>query len=198
MANGKSGVSMSENIIINQNQSIILPVLWLGDEDELTYDIKLAGKGASITLLILLLGKETNKLALRTNIYHQQPQTTSKIIVKGALDGSAMVNFDGLVKIEPGAIGTNAWLAAHLLLLSDKASGRAVPSLEILENDIKAGHATTVGRVNDLEMFYLQSRGLSEKAAKALIIQGFLTSMLSEFPIKIAEKAAKELELYVQ
>jgi Fe-S cluster assembly protein SufD len=184
-------------IIIKANEEKVVPVLWLGEEDELSYDIKLAGKGASITLLILLLGDTTDKLSLRTNIYHQKPHTTSKIIVKGALDGSAMVNYEGLVKIEPGAVGTNAWLAAHLLLLSDKASGRAVPSLEILENDIKAGHATTVGRVNDLEMFYLRSRGIPEKAAKSLIIQGFLTSMLSEFPEKIAAKAAKELDAYV-
>ena len=186
-----------ETIKLQANEEKVIPVLWFGEEDELSFDIKLAGKGARITLLILLLGKGTDKLALRTNIYHQQPHTTSKIIVKGALDGSAMVNYDGLVKIEPGAVGTNAWLAAHLLLLSDKASGRAVPSLEILENDIKAGHATTVGRVNDLEMFYLRSRGISEKAAKSLIIEGFLTSMLSEFPHNIAEKATKELEAYV-
>jgi Fe-S cluster assembly protein SufD len=184
-------------ITLNANEEKVIPVLWMGDETELSYDIRLAGKGAHITLLILLLGKETDKLALRTNIYHQKPQTTSKIIVKGALDGSAMVNYDGLVKIEPGAVGTNAWLAAHLLLLSDKASGRAVPSLEILENDIKAGHATTVGRVNDLEMFYLRSRGVSEKAAKALIIQGFLNSMLVDFPKSIAKKASKGLDTYV-
>ena len=186
-----------KRIILKENEEKIVPVLWLGKETEIGYDIKLAGKGASITLLILLLGKETTKLDLKTNVYHQEPETTSRIIVKGALDGSAMVNYDGLVKIEPGAKGTNAWLAAHLLLLSNQARGRAVPSLEILENDIKAGHATTVGRVNDLEMFYLRSRGISEKTAKALIIQGFLNSMLEEFPNTIASKANKQLESYL-
>lgn len=185
-------------ITIKANETRVIPVLWMGEETQLSYSIKLAGKGASITLLILLLGKETNKLDLVTNIYHEKPETTSKIIVKGALDGQAQVNYDGLVKIEPGAKGTNAWLAAHLLLLSNKAKGRAVPSLEILENDIKAGHATTVGRVNDLEMFYLRSRGISERSAKALIIQGFLNSMLSEFPADSAAKAMKELDSYVQ
>ena len=63
-----------------------------------------------------------------------------------------------------------------------------------MENDIKAGHATTVGRVNDLELFYLQSRGLSEKTAKTLIVQGFLNSMLQEFPKDLSERAKKELE----
>lgn len=183
-------------IIVNTNEQKIIPVVWNGAETQLSYDIKLAGKGASITLLILLLGKEMNKLDLVTNIYHQQPDTTSKVIVKGALDENSQVNYDGLVKIEPGAKGTNAWLAAHLLLLSTKAKGRAVPSLEILENDIKAGHATTVGRVNDLELFYLRSRGLDEKTAKSLIIQGFLNSMIEEFPKESADKALQELDTY--
>lgn len=187
-----------KEVIVKAHEEKVIPVLWLGKETELGFDIRLAGKGASITLLILLLGKDTSKLDLKTNVYHEKPETTSKIIVKGAIDGSAMVNYDGLVKIEPGAKGTNAWLAAHLLLLSNNARGRAVPSLEILENDIKAGHATTVGRVNDLEMFYLRSRGISERSAKALIIQGFLNSMLSEFPEVTAKKAMKELDSYVQ
>lgn len=187
-----------KKLVLKSNEEKIMPILWLGKETEIGYDIHLAGKGASITLLVLLLGKEMSKLDLKTNIYHEKPETTSKIIVKGALDGQAQVNYDGLVKIDPGAKGTNAWLAAHLLLLSNTARGRTVPSLEILENDIKAGHATTVGRVNDLEMFYLRSRGLSEKDAKVLIVQGFLNSMLSEFPEKISAKAAKELDSYVQ
>ncbi len=186
-----------KHLVIKSNEEKIVPVLWLGKETELGYDIHLAGKGASITLLILLLGKEMSKLDLKTNIYHEHPETTSKIIVKGALDGQAKVNYDGLVKIEPGAKGTNAWLAAHLLLLSNSARGRAVPSLEILENDIKAGHATTVGRVNDLEMFYLRSRGLSERDARILVVQGFLNSMLEDFPKNTAAKAMKELDSYV-
>ncbi len=187
-----------QDIIVKENQELVLPVLWLGEETQLSYNIMLAGKGASITLFILLLGRDTNRLDLKTNIYHQKPETKSKIIVKGALDGNAQVNYDGLVKVEPGAKGTNAWLAAHLLLLSNKAKGRAVPSLEILENDIKAGHATTVGRVNDLELFYLMSRGISEKIAKALIIQGFLSSILGAFPPTVIKKAEKELDAYVQ
>ena len=182
------------DIIVKENEEKVLPILWTGNESQLSYNILLSGTGAKITLLALLLGKETDKIDLKTNIYHQQPQTQSRIIVKGALDDMASVNFDGLVKIEPGAKGTNAWLAAHILLLSDKAKGRAVPSLEIAENDIKAGHATTVGRVNDLELFYLMSRGLSENTAKSLIVQGFLGSIIKDFPAALADKARKEIK----
>ncbi len=185
---------MGNDIIIKENEERVLPILWLGNEKELLYDIHLAGNGASVKFLMLLLGGEMDRLDLKANIYHEQPNTRSQVIVRGALSDSAFVNFDGLVKIEPGAKGTNAWLAAHILLLSDKAKGRAVPSLEILENDIKAGHATTVGRVNDLELFYLMSRGLSAATSKRLIVQGFLQSMIAEFPEELSAVARREIE----
>lgn len=184
---------MNNEITVKENQELVLPILWLGKETSLSYNILLAGKGAKITLLALLLGKNMSKLDLNIKITHQKPGTLSKIIVKGALDGSAGINFNGLVKIEPGAKEADASLAAHILLLSDKAKGQVVPGLEILENNIKASHAATIGRINDMELFYLRSRGLSEKEAKSLIVQGFIESILNEFPDKIANQAQKEL-----
>src|SRR5436189_3000556 len=139
---------MHQEIIVKQNEKLLLPILWTGEETELSYSISLAGRGASITFLALLLGKESQNLKLKTNIYHQAQDTKSEIIVKSALQDTSQVHFDGLIKIEHGAKGTNAWLAAHMLLLSNKAKGSAIPNLEIQENDIKAGQDTNVGRVN--------------------------------------------------
>lgn len=186
---------MTKEIIVRENENLVLPVLWVGDETELSYSIKLSERGASIKFLALLLGKENQSLTLRVKVAHEAPQTTSRVIIKSALKDSAKVDIDGLIKIEPGTKGTNAWLAAHLLLLSEKAKGRAIPNLEILENDIKAGHATTVGRINDMEMFYLQSRGLSKETAKRLIVEGFLQEMIAQFPKALAEKAESNLLL---
>lgn len=188
---------MNKQIIVGENESVTVPILWAGDGMELGYDIHLAHRGASVSVVGLLLGKMSQELALTTNIYHEAPQTTSEVIVRGALTDKAKINFEGLVKIQSGAKGTKAWLAAHLLLLSDQAKGRAVPSLEILENDVKAGHATTVGRVNEMELFYLQSRGLNKNQAKQLIIEGYLLSIIEKLPKKEAEIAKKELTSYV-
>jgi len=185
-----------EEIIITQNQHLILPIMWTGQERNLSYNIRLVGRGSKITLLALLLGKEKEMLDMKTHVYHEAEDTKSEVIIKSALNDTAYVNFEGLVKINRGAKGTNAWLAAHMLLLSKTARGRAIPSLEIIENDIKAGHATTVGRVNELELFYLMSRGLSEKIAKQLIVQGFLESMLDRFPKANKINAMKQLQTY--
>jgi Fe-S cluster assembly protein SufD len=188
-----AAIFMKKNIIIKENQELFLPLLWTGNESQLSYDILLAGNGAKVTLLALLLGKDTSKLDLKINISHQKPGTKSRIIVKGLLDDNADINFNGLVKIEKGAKDTDTSLAAHILLLSDKAKVTVVPSLEIEENHIKAGHAATIGRINDLELFYLCSRGLSEKEAKSLIVQGFLESILHKFPDEIANEARNAL-----
>jgi Fe-S cluster assembly protein SufD len=182
-----------EEIIVKKNEEKVLPVLWTGEEKELVYNIILAEKGASINFLGLLLGKEDQGLKLNIFVNHKAENTKSNVIIKSALRDSSSVFFDGLIKIEKGAKGTDAWLGAHLLLLSQKARGIAVPNLEILENDIKAGHAATVGRINDLELFYLMSRGLSEVTAKRLIVQGFLDSMINQFPKELVQRAGENI-----
>jgi Fe-S cluster assembly protein SufD len=182
-----------DEIIVKENEELVLPALWTGEETELVYNITLAGKGASVKFLGLLLGHENQGLKLKITVTHKAENTKSDVIIKSALRDTASVYFDGLIKIEKGAKGTNAWLAAHLLLLSQKARGIAVPNLEILENDIKAGHAATVGRINDLELFYLMSRGLPEKKAKQLIVRGFLESIINQFPKELSERAFRNL-----
>jgi Fe-S cluster assembly protein SufD len=168
--------------IKKENEEVIIPVVWTGEETSINYDIQLTGVGSSLTFLMLLLGKKEDNVKININVNHQNQETKSKVIIKGIVNDSASVDFNGLVKIEKGSNGSNAWLSANLLLLSNSAKGRAVPALEILENDIKAGHATTVGKVDEQELFYLMSRGLSKTKARDLIIQGFLSGFLNEFP----------------
>ncbi len=187
---------MYNEITIEKEQHVTIPILWTGEETNLSYSIILNGRGGKVTFLALLLGNNADNLTLETKVYHQAQDTKSEIIVRSTLTDRAQVNFNGLVSIAHGAKGTNAWLAAHILLLSDKAKGQAIPSLEILENDIKAGHATTVGRVHDNELFYLMSRGIPKQKAKELIVEGFLESMLTLFPNKLAERARKELQTH--
>ncbi len=184
-----------KNIIVKENESLVLPVIWFGKEKEINYNICLAGVSSNLTFLMLLLGKKEDKVKIQVNVDHQNKETKSKVIVKGIVGEAAEVDFNGLVKIEPGSKGSNAWLCANLLLLSDKAKGKVVPALEILENDIKAGHATTVGKVSDTELFYLMSRGLSKIKARNLIIQGFLSGFLQAFPKgNVKEELLKKLK----
>lgn len=186
-----------KEITLTGNQQMVLPLVWFGDKKNISYNIYLEGEGSGIILPALLLGKNNDALDLQINVYHNAPNTKSSILVKGALTDSSFVNFDGLVKIKKGAKSTNAWLSANILLLSRQAKGRAVPGLEIMENDIKAGHAATVGRVNEIEVFYLMSRGLSENEAKSLIVRGFLESLLKNFPKTQSDKVHKKISQFL-
>src|SRR5437016_1181054 len=128
---------MQQEIIVKQNQELLLPVFWNGVENSISYTVYLSERGAKLRLLGLLLGCQEKAVNISVTVHHSAPQTESEVVLRGALSDNAKINFEGLVKIHPGAKGTKAWLAAHLLLLSDRAKGRAIPSLEILENDIK-------------------------------------------------------------
>ncbi len=187
---------MQKQIIVRKNENIVVPLVWAGKYKQLAVDIVLAEPGASCDVLGLLLGKQQNELFIDAKVRHAAPNTRSNIVIRGALKDQAKINFEGLVKIEPGAKGTNAWLAAHILLLSNQAKGRAIPSLEILENDVKAGHATTVGKIDELQLFYLMSRGLSQEQAKKLIVEGFLQSIINKLPKKEQMLSKKSLEHY--
>ncbi len=184
-------MQIKKQIVLNKSGEVLLPIIWFGKEKEIIYDIYLAEKGASIKVLGVFFGTGESTVDVKVNIYHNSPETTSHFLLKGVLEDSSSINFDGLVKIIKGAKGSIAWLGAYLLLLSNASKGRAVPSLEIAENDIKAGHATTIGKVNELELFYLMSRGIPYEKSKMLLVEGFLSSVVNQLS-KGKQSAVKE------
>jgi Fe-S cluster assembly protein SufD len=185
-----------KNIVnVTTGQKKVIPILWTGQEPQISFTILLSGKGAEIEMPIMLLGRESQTVFIEIEIYHQKPNTRSLLTVNGAMYDRSKVDFNGLVKIEKGAKGANAWLGAKLLLLSKQASGKAVPNLEIEENEVKAGHAATVGKVNELELFYLMSRGFSQETATDMIVNGFLKNMLEQFPKDLSDKALSILKI---
>ena len=158
--------------------------MWVGYEDnpteEININVDLVKPNEKFELYGILLGMGNKSLVINVNVVHRAVNTRSRLVLKGILTEKSSIKFNGITHIERGAKQTNAWLECRLLLLSDQAKGQAIPALEILENDVKAGHASTAGRINDLELFYLQSRGLSPKKAKRLIAEGFVKSVFDE------------------
>lgn len=185
---------MSSRIVVCAGEKLILPLLWTGEGMAMNYDITLAEPGASLQIVGLLIGKSDSLADCNIVVNHAAPQTTSEVTIKSSLSGNSSAILTGLVKVQPGAKGAKAWFAANILL-SDEATGQVVPSLEILENEVTAGHATAVGRVSDDEVFYLMSRGLSRAAATKLIISGFLQDIIDKLPPELALRAQKELDL---
>ena len=101
--------------------------------------------------------------------------------------------FNGIGKIEHGATKSNAVQESRVLMLNEKARGDANPILLIDEDDVTAGHAASVGRVDPLQLYYLMSRGISKQNAERLVIHGFLAPVVNALPIEGVKKQLTEV-----
>lgn len=121
------------------------------------------------------------------------------ILQHGVMKDSATAIFNGIGKIEHGGTKANAEQESRILMLSKDARGDANPILLIDEDDVTAGHAASVGRVDELQLYYLMSRGISKQEAERLIIHGFLAPVVKEIPIAaVREQLVEVIEGKVQ
>jgi len=134
------------------------------------------------TKLVALAGGE-QKASFTSRVVHVGRHTESTILAKGVMMDAATAVLNGITKIEKGATKANGEQAESVLMLSDKARGDANPILLIDEDDVKAGHAASVGKLDELQLYYLMSRGISREEAERLLIHGFLAPVVSEIPI---------------
>jgi len=178
---------------VKENEMRIVPILWFGKENRnLKARVILDKPGSSAKVLCLFFAKD-GIFNLHTEVVHDAPNTFSRTIIKGVLDGNAVADYEGLVTINKGAKNADADLNEHAIVLSSGARANAIPRLEVLENEVKAGHGATVGKVNEDEIFYLETRGLSREEAKKLIVRGFLDSFVAEFPEAEATRIRSQL-----
>lgn len=181
------------DIVVEKNEERILPFVWTDDhKSEYSINVRLVGEGASILLLGMFIGSKRSQLTFNTSVTHEAPKTRSLTTLRGVFRDNSTFSNDGLITIKKGAKGADGFFASKLLLFDD-AKGKSVPSLQIDENDLKAGHASTVGRPDASQLFYLRSRGLSEKQAIELIVSGFFVPLLKLIPQKERDALSKRL-----
>ncbi len=175
-------------IILQKDEKRVIPILLNKEvlrlaplaQDKLRLDVVLAGEGAEIEVVGLVLGYKVDEKALEVYITHAAPRTKSKVNVRAVLRNRSTFAFRGNVKIEKGAKGADAYLRSDALLFDEAKMGDDTPALEILERDVKAGHAATVGKVDEQMLFYLMSRGISRNQAEKLLIEGFVNPIMDK------------------
>lgn len=141
------------------------------------------GPGSSAEQRGVFLGSGEQHHDILTNAFHKVPHTTNNITVRGVLLGSSSSIYRGLIRIEKPAQQTNSYLNEHSLMMGEHALANSIPSLEIEANEVKASHGSTTGKVDEEQMFYLMSRGLSRKDAERLIIEGFFNPVIEKIPL---------------
>ncbi len=154
-----------------------------GDYARLRTDSALVGPGASSRLLALYFGTGTQMHDFRTVQDHRAAKTSSDLLYKGAVANTARSVYSGLIRVEKGARGTNAFQTNRNLVLHDGAHADSVPNLEIEDNDVRCSHASAVGPVSEDERFYLESRGVPPEVTDRLITLGFLGEVIEQLPL---------------
>ena len=125
-------------------------------------------------IVALFIGKENAELTSVIDFVHNKPNLNSDITIKAVLYDRSRFDIEGNLIINKGAKNTDTYLKIDVLMMSEKASARAVPSLEIEEDEVKGGHGATVGEVDQDQIFYLMSRGLSRDDAEEVLVEGFI------------------------
>jgi Fe-S cluster assembly protein SufD len=139
---------------------------------------RLLGEGSRSEMFSINPVEGTREIDQRTLQDHVAPNATSDLLYLNALDDKSRTIFAGLIKVEPGAKGTDAYQKVKNLILSDDADPNSMPGLEILNDEVRCSHGATNGPVSEEELFYLQARGIKRDAGRRLIVNGFFNSLL--------------------
>ena len=151
-----------------------------GGELSNKFEINLNGKGAQCEVNGLYLASGKQRISNILNLSHRVPECNSRQLFKGILDGEAVTRFSGTILVAKDAQKTEAYQANNNLIVSDYAKAYTQPHLEIYADDVKCSHGATVGSLNDDELFYMRSRGISMQEAKLLQQQAFAYAALAD------------------
>ncbi|MEO8813977.1 MAG: Fe-S cluster assembly protein SufD [Mycobacterium sp.] len=179
-------------------------VIQLGGElIRLTGRIRYEASGGDAEMLGLYFADDGQHLESRLFVDHSTPNCRSNVLYKGALQGDpnsalpdAHTVWVGDVLIRAAGIGTNTFEVNRNLVLADGARADSIPNLEIETGEIaQAGHASATGRFDRLQMFYLQTRGISEEQARRLIVRGFFGEVIGRIPVEsIRDRLTEAIE----
>ncbi|MGB7128432.1 MAG: Fe-S cluster assembly protein SufD [Candidatus Rhabdochlamydia sp.] len=142
--------------------------------------------------LFNLCGKATSHCHL--TVEHKAPDTSSLQHFKGILNDFSRSSFEGKIKVDSEAQGTRAYQLNNNLLLSTGAIANSKPNLEIFADDVKASHGATVSQLNEDQLFYLETRGLSPIEAREMLLNAYAQEIIQEIPYRsLKEQILREM-----
>ncbi len=156
-----------------------MQVVLLG-RDTMRKEYVLKRRGQALDIIVLFWLRHKQKLDLHLQLEHLAGNTTGLAWIRGVVEDQGEANIVGQIKIGGRASKSDSFLRINVLMLGPTAKVQVTPQLEILNNEIKASHAATIGGFDQEEMFYLTSRGLKEDQAKGLLIEGFFQPVLEK------------------
>lgn len=159
------------------------------------FDTDLYGEGSHSEIKVVDITSGRQQEGVNTRVTNYGKHSIGNINQRGVIMDRSKLIFNGIGHIIHGASGANAEQQNRVLMMSSKAHGDANPILLIDENDVLAGHAASVGQVNQKQLYYLMSRGIDKKTAQRMVIRGFLGDVLVSIPSQeIREQLIQTIE----
>ncbi|MDQ3871059.1 MAG: SufD family Fe-S cluster assembly protein [Chloroflexota bacterium] len=157
-------------------------------------DNLLAGRGAAVKQVEIGFGGGSQLFDLTSYTRHIATDTTGDLLSKGVFQDRSRGYFKGLIEIQKTAKGTDSFLGEFAMLLTKRARSVAIPSLEIDQPDVRrASHSSSVGPIDEAQLFYLMSRGLPRDVARKVIVLGFLEPVVARIPLPGAQERLRAL-----
>jgi Fe-S cluster assembly protein SufD len=147
-------------------------------------ELELVGEGATGRMSGFYFANGNQHLDHDTQQNHLAPRTTSDLLFKGALKGHSHSVWQGMIYVAVGAEKADGYQANRNLLLSPNARADSIPGLEILADDVRCTHGATVGKLEKEPLFYTKSRGIPDKEAERLLVEGFFDPIMQRIPFQ--------------
>lgn len=146
--------------------------------------VELDRPGAWARMSGIFFSSDRQHFDLDTQQNHNAANTTSDLLYKGALRDKSRTVWQGMIKAQPDSQKTDGFQANRNLMLDKTARADSIPGLEIEADDVRCTHASTIGKLDEEEIFYLMSRGISEHTARQMVVQGFFDPIMQRIPFE--------------
>jgi Fe-S cluster assembly protein SufB len=158
----------------------------------------LMGKGAHGEILSIAFAGKGQHHDTGGKVIHLAPDTTSKIISKSISKDGGRASYRGLMRVNKGNKNVKSNVVCDALLLDDHSRTDTYPYIEIDEQDVTIGHEASVSKIEEEQLFYLMSRGLSEEEAASMVVSGFIEPLVKELPMEYAIEMNRLIQLQME
>jgi len=160
--------------------------------------VHLMGRGARGEVLSVAFAGDGQHQDAGAKMVHHAPDTSSSIVSKSVSQGGGRTSYRGQVAIEEGAHRVRNTTVCDALLLDEHARSDTYPYMEVAEQDAQIGHEASVSKIGDEQLFYLQSRGVDEAEARAMIVRGFIEPIAKELPMEYSVELNRLISLNME
>lgn len=185
--------NVSLHVCQEENSSFRLHVVSLSDaSSSIQVTVEQNARGCQTALYGLALTRGQQEVTLETHVLHNVGGGRSEQLFKNVLMDESKAAFWGELKVMPDAQQTEAFQTNRNILLSGKARMRTQPQLEIYADDVKCSHGATTGQLDEQALFYMRQRGISLRDARLLLLQAFLSDVLTSLPDEALREQIEE------